>query len=307
MIAQNHRLFMPWPLAAGAALLLALCACERVEKQRNIPDAPAAASALNAPRVVVSGGVITEILAAIGGSGMIAGADTSSVYPEDLVSGLAKIGYRRQLAAEGVLALRPTLLLAQEDSGPPTALDNIRAAGIQVVMIPNVFDAAGAANRIEQVGSAAGLEEPAKKLAASVREEFDRVLGAVNPSKRPRAAFIYARGVNVLNGAGTGTEGHAMLSLAGAQNVFADVEGYKPIAADALVRTAPAFFVLPARGLESLGGVDGFLKIPGVADTPAGKNRAVIALDDLMLMGFGPRAPAALRELAGKLGTLQSR
>ncbi|MGB1014847.1 MAG: hemin ABC transporter substrate-binding protein, partial [Nannocystaceae bacterium] len=49
--------------------------------------------------------------------------------------------------------------------------------------------------------------------------------------------------------------------------------------------------------LESIGGIDGLLTIPGVAQTPAGQERKIVAIDDLKLLGFGPRADAALLEL----------
>ena len=57
-------------------------------------------------------------------------------------------------------------------------------------------------------------------------------------------------------------------------------------------------------GLESVGGVSGLVELPGVAQTSAGKNRRVVAVDDSLLLSFGPRTPALINELAAAFSSI---
>jgi iron complex transport system substrate-binding protein len=59
--------------------------------------------------------------------------------------------------------------------------------------------------------------------------------------------------------------------------------------------------LLLSAGLASVGGEAGLLKLPGVAQTPAGANKRIVALDDQYLLGLGPRTGAALAELVTEL------
>jgi iron complex transport system substrate-binding protein len=55
------------------------------------------------------------------------------------------------------------------------------------------------------------------------------------------------------------------------------------------------------KGLESVGGVQGLIKLPGVAQTEAGKRKAIIDVDDSLLLSFGPRSYSLLTELANSV------
>jgi iron complex transport system substrate-binding protein len=110
--------------------------------------------------------------------------------------------------------------------------------------------------------------------------------------------FIYARGGGTLMVGGTGTPAAAMIRLAAGENAVSAFDGFKPLTAEAVTTAAPDVILVPSRGLATLGGVDGLVAQPGIALTPAGKARRVVAMDDLLLLGFGPRLGSAVRELA---------
>jgi iron complex transport system substrate-binding protein len=261
-------------------------------------DAPAPGGA--ARRVVTVGGPVTEIAFALGAGDRVVGVDTSSVYPER-VTALPQVGYQRSLSAEGVTALSPDLVIASADAGPPAALEQLRAAGVRVAVMPNVSTIDEAARRIEAVGTALGLAAAGRELAGRVRGDAGRARErccAVVTHAAPRAALVYARGGGTVMLAGTGTPAVAMLELAGARNAVSGFTGFKPISPESLVEAAPDILVIPSRSLASLGGESGLLAIPGVADTPAARAHRIVAMDDLLLLGFGPRLPAAIDELA---------
>lgn len=251
-------------------------------------------------RVVSVGGSLTEIVYALEATDGLVGTDTSSGYPE-AATRLPQVGYQRRLSAEGVLSLNPTLVLATADAGPPAAIAQVRSAGVPVVVVPNARTADGVKEKIRTVARALGREEKGEELARNLDADLalarEYVAGA---KKKPKVLFIYARGQGTMMVSGSGTSAHTMIQLAGAVNAVSGYENYKPLTAEAVVAASPDLILMLTSGLESLGGVDGLLKTPGLALTPAGQNRRIVAMDGLYLLGFGPRTGKAVLELARK-------
>ncbi len=273
---------MKWVLL----LLVLCCACSRSE------------AAPEKRRIVSVGGAVTETVFALGVGADVVAVDTSSVYPEEATK-LPKVGYQRTLSAEGILALRPSVVLATGEAGPPEVIAQLRTAGIRVEIFPAEPTVKSARARMAQIGDAVGRDSKA------LIETLDRDVAkaqAVKREKRPKVVVVYARGGSGLHVFGRHTSGDTMATLVGADNVAGEFEGTKPLGPESLVASAPDAIVIPTRGLESLGGLEALLKVPGVMETPAGKNRRIIAIDDAELLGFGPRTGAAAIELSEKLG-----
>lgn len=250
-------------------------------------------------RIVSVGGAITETVYALGAGERVVGVDTSSVYPA-AVTALPKVGYQRTLSAEGILALSPDLVLLSDEAGPPAAIEQLRGAGVRVERMPATKTIDATVARITAIGAAIG--RPAEQLATAVRRDAEAARARV--AGRPNASsfvLLYARGAGTLMVAGSDAPGVATVELAGGRNAVAGFTGYKPLSAEVLIAAAPDVIVVPSRGLATLGGEAGILALPGVAETPAGRARRIVALDDLLLLGFGPRLGAAIDELAGRL------
>ncbi len=275
-----------------AVLLLAtLAACSRASGHER--DASAS------PRIVSVGSAVTESVYALGAGDEVVGVDTSSFYP-DAATKLPQIGYQRTLAAEGILALRPTLVLASAEAGPPAVLDQLRSAGVRLEVVAADPTVDGAKARIRKVAEVLG-RDPSKVLA-DLDADLDRANAFVGrATQRPKVLVLYARGANTLHVFGKGTSAETMVRLAGADNVVTSFEGTKPLTPEALALAAPDVIVVPSRGLDSVGGLDALLAIPGISTTPAGKSKRIVAEDDLLLLGFGPRTGKAALELGAKL------
>ena len=266
-------------------------------------QAPAAQTpAAESPQRIVSlGGPVTEVIYALGAEDRLVGVDASSLYPQEAQE-LPSVGYFRQVPAEGILSLGPTLVLASEETGPPATLEQLRSAGVEVKVIPSAASAEGATAKIRTVAEALGLPEKGEALIEQMGEDLAEARALHGDvSTLPRVLFIYARGAGTMQVAGEGSSAEAMIELAGAENAITGFEGYKPMTAEAVAAAAPDVILVLDRGLESIGGVDGLIEQPGISLTPAGKNRRIAQMDDLLLLGFGPRLGEAVLELTQTL------
>ena len=251
-------------------------------------------------RVITLGGDVTEIVYALGQADKLVAVDTSSVYPAEQVEALSKVGYVRALAAEGVLSLDPSLIIATGDAGPPEVLTQLRQAGVPLFIVPSEDSIKGAKAKISTVAEIFGVPKRAANLNRQIDldvAEAKLYVDAAGADAKPRVMFVYARGAGALNVSGTGTSADAMIALAGADNAVTEYEGYKPLTAEAAVSATPDVLLFLSRGLESVGGGAGLADLPGLALTPAYENGRVVALDDLYLLGFGPRVGQAVKDL----------
>lgn len=253
-------------------------------------------------RIVTVGGALTEIVFALGAGESVVGVDTSSSYPSE-VTYLPTVGSHRRVSAESVLALQPTLVLASSRT-PGTAVDQLRAAGVAVRVFDDVETLAGAGERIRAVTTtldrvAAG-EALATKLTTATADQAnssDDNGGAT----RPRVLFIYARGTRLLMVAGRDTSAEEVVRLAGGRNAITGFTGFRPLSAEAVVAAEPDVLLMMTSGVASLQGEDSVFDLPGVALTPAGRHRRLIAMNGLLLLGFGPRTADAIAALRAHL------
>lgn len=258
-------------------------------------------------RVLPLGGPVTETVYALGAGDLVIGTDTSSVYPEAATK-LPQVGYQRTLATEGILSLKPDLVLATDEAGPANVMEQLRTAGVRVVLVPSEHSVVGAQMKVKAIAAALGREEAGDKLAAAIAAQAKEAQAILARSPvKPKVLFLYARGASTLNVSGQGTAADAMIALAGAQNAVTGYEGYKPLTAESAVAAAPDYLLMMDRGLSSVGGKDSVLTQPGLALTPAGQNKRVVALDDLLLLGFGPRTGQAITLLARALHPVEAR
>ncbi|EXJ16454.1 Periplasmic hemin-binding protein [Imhoffiella purpurea] len=258
-----------------------------------------------AERLVSVDGAATEIIYALGRESRLVGVDTTSTYPPETRS-LGSVGYKRRLSAEGLLSLSPDLILATEDAGPPEVLNQVRSAGVEVRLIPDAATPEGLNEKIEAVAEALDAQDSGQDLIARVGRQLERIARAVGEVERPpRVLFLMVVGSGIDHSAGRGAPVDTLIRLAGGENVLhASMEDYKPLSPEAALAAAPDVILVSNRALEDLNGVDGVLGRAGLAATPAGQARRVIALDSALLFHFGPRIAQAAEQLAGELGTL---
>ncbi len=250
-----------------------------------------------AMRIVTLGGTITEIVFALGAGERVVGVDASSSFPE-AANQLPKVAYHRRLSAEGVLSLRPTLIIATTEAGPPAAIQQLGEAGVTVLVLPHEPTVEGASAKIERIAAALGVQARGAALMQNLKEELSQVQSSIpQTAAQAKILFLYARGQGTLMVAGQGTAADTMIGLAGGTNAVQGYSGYKPLTSEAAVAAAPDVILLMDNGLESIGGAQRLWQLPGLALTPAGQQGRVLSMDGLFLLGFGPRLGQAVLAL----------
>lgn len=253
----------------------------------------------DASRIVAVGGSVTEVIYALGGEKNLVATDSTSLYPA-AARDTPKVGYMRQLSAEGVLSLRPSVVITTTAAGPEAALRQIADAGVAVLVLSDDYSFDAVIAKIEGIGRALGLDKAAAELVTKVRADMADVTARIAQSKtRPRAlSFLTFGQGGAPQAAGRMTAADGIIRLAGGVNVFDAWSGYKPMTPEATVAAAPEVIMLGTQTIETIGGVDKILADPALALTPAAKQRRVASADALMLLGFGPRTPEAVRIVA---------
>jgi ABC-type hemin transport system, periplasmic component len=277
-------------VAAAAALVISAS-----------PVAAASEGNPSAQRIVSIGGTITEILYALGAQDRVVAVDSTSTYPSDAMS-KPDIGYMRALSAEGILAQQPDLILAEEGSGPPPVLEILNASEIAMVTVPTPPEGAAIGKKIRDVGTAVGLVAEAEALAAKTEADLKALAGDVAKIAEPRKRVLFV--LSLANGrvmaGGADTEAAAIIEMAGGINAAPGISGYKPLSDEAVIAAKPDVILAMTRGNHELTPEDVFV-LPSLQTSPAAQNKALVSLDGLLLLGFGPRTPEAARELSKRL------
>lgn len=252
-----------------------------------------------AEKLLTIGGAVTEIVYALGKGDEVIANDLTSAYPVAAAS-KPKVGYMRTLSAEGLISTGATMIIAEAGAGPRNVLDQVRNAGVKVLQLQeNSHTPQQVVSDIRTIGkqiNASNTEQIARQFENAWKETESQLSKL---SGRPKVLFVMNNAGRGAQAAGDDTAASAVIRLAHAENVMAgQYKGYRPLTAEALVAAAPDVIIVTSEGLEASGGIQGFLKTPGINMTPAGRNKRIVSMDTQYILGFTPRLPAALAELA---------
>ena len=300
--------------SAATASPKAAAPANRVEPLADTPDPrlPVTVSSAdgkkvtvkNARRIVPLSGSLSEIVFTLGLGDRVVARDITATFQQ--AAKLPLVTRNHDVSAESVLSLRPDLVLAETTTGPSEAMGQIRAADIPVLVVDPAKGLADVGPRIQAVADALGVSAAGKELTKRSEDRIAAVRKAIPAHKeKPRVAFLYLRGsasVYLIGGKGSGAT--SLLEAAGAVDAGAESglkKDFTAITTEALAQAAPDAILVMTKGLESVGGIDGLVKIPGVAQTPAGMNRRVVSIEDGVLLNYGPRTDQVLKSLVGQL------
>ncbi len=244
-------------------------------------------------RIISIGGDVTEIIYALNAEQNLVGRDSTSMIPQ-AVNALPDIGYMRQLNAEGILALKPTKVIATEVAQPSIVLEQLKSAGVSVDTIPFKYSAENVVEKIKKVGESLGKQAQAVTLA----ENFANELKAIpNSPLDVRILFVLNRAGANQTVAGKDTVADEAIKLIGAKNAMGNNVRFVPISQEGVIAANPDLIVMTRLGIQSLGSTEKVWELPGIAHTNAGKNKQLVIVEDIAFMSFGLTTPKALLTL----------
>lgn len=248
---------------------------------------------LAAERVVSIGGDVTQIIYALDAQQQLVARDSTSLRPA-LATRLPDVGYMRQLNAEGILALKPTLVIASELAKPSLVLQQIAQAGVRVVTVSGDNSLQAIPLKIATIGKALGHQADAQALAQQVTQQISRLPQRKLPVK---VLYIMANSGMKSMAAGQQTAADGAIRSAGLVNAMGSVPHYQALSQEGVIAAAPDLVVIGEDGLKTLGGEQRLWQLPGLALTPAGQQHRLLVIDTMALLGFGLDTPQAILRL----------
>ncbi|WP_137820418.1 hemin ABC transporter substrate-binding protein [Pseudomonas sp. 2FG] len=253
-------------------------------------------------RWVSAGGSLSEWIVELGGEAKLVGVDTTSQHPARLKA-LPSLGYQRQLAAEGILSLKPDLLLGSEEVGPPPVLEQVKRAGVRIEALSTQADLPTLEHSLTRIGALLGAQQRAAQVLAAYRQRLQTqarwVAAAQRSQPAPRVLLLLGHAGSSPLAAGRDTAAAWLIEQAGGRNVTTHA-GYKALSTEALLALDPEVLIFADRGLAGAAAKQALLKHnPALAATRAARAGRLLELDPTLLVGgLGPRIPAGLAVLS---------
>lgn len=275
-------------LIALFLVAITLFSCNQNKKQDSTES-----TEVKTERIISLNGAITEILADLGEKQNIVAVDVTSTFPEDIKETATDLGHTSKMSIESIMSLNPSVIYATEKDISDEIKTQLEKTGIKLQIIKQVFSVDGTKEMIKTIAESLNKTDY-KDLYTRIDKDLE---GLHSFEKQPKVLFIYARGAATLLVAGDETPVNNVIALAGGINAVTEFKDFKPLTPESLLNSNPDYILMFTTGLQSMGGIDGVLKIDGISQTNAGKNRKVIAMDGQLLAGFGPRVGQAAKEL----------
>lgn len=251
-------------------------------------------------KIITAGGTVSEIVAALGFQEQIIATDITSTYPAELQK-LPSIGYRNQIKAEGILALGPDLVLAEEGYLTPDVVQQLESTGVMLHFFKKPQQISETYQLITELGKFLEVEERASEITAGLQADeaaLKAYLEEYELEEKPKVAFVMARGLETVFLAGEETFAASVIEMAGGDFAGKGFKDFIPLTPEAIVSINPDYLIFFESGLATIGGNDGLTQIRGINQTTAFQKQQVLAFDGHYLSAFGPRVATAALDLA---------
>ncbi|MFD6165239.1 hemin ABC transporter substrate-binding protein [Oerskovia sp. NPDC060287] len=245
-------------------------------------------------------GTLGEIVYSLGLGANVVGRDLPTGFPEAADVPVVT-GAGHALNIETILGLNPSVILTDATLLTDTARSQLESSGIPVVYFDEARTLDGIDDRITAVATTLGVPDAGAALVERTDQQICAALAGVPADTgNPLVAFLYLRGSNIkmLFGPGSGAD-DLIREIGGtdAGTAIGLTQEYAPVTSEAIISAAPAAYLVMTDGLESSGGLDAMMAIPGLAQTPAGQDQRVIDMDGSRLLTFGPRTGETIASL----------
>ena len=279
---------------SSLVLAIALAACTRTDASRTEQQ----------NRIVVVSKQINEFMYELGAQGNIVARDLTSIYPREITK-LPSVGYHRALSAEGIISTKPTLFLTDGNLGPEAVLTQLKKVGIPIEVMDPGSTPDSAQMLMTALGKKFHREHAADSIVAKWKQDMQDVLQDTAKwvgKPRPRVLIIHFGQIsNNYLALKRGGAADQILRWAGGENAIDSAGGMARLTPELIAKAAPDIIIATDVGFDRYGSAAKFATMPGVALTPAGKNGRIYKIYEQQIMYYGPRTPAAVREIGGML------
>ena len=243
--------------------------------------------AVDPSRITSAGGSVTEIVYFLNAEDNLIAVDVTSNFPQEAEK-LPSIGYVRQLSAEGVLSLDPTIIIGEDDMGPPSVLDQIKRTNVEITIIPEEHDVNGILEKIECIASVIGIDSKAI-IDTNLIPKIEKLNQLTRKDNKKKIIYILGMQSGSPLVAGNNTSGNGLINISGGINPFTSFEGWKPVGTESIIEASPDLIIISERGLKGFGTMEDLRMHPALYLTPASQNNKIISIDGMASLGFGPR------------------
>jgi iron complex transport system substrate-binding protein len=247
-------------------------------------------------RVVTLGSSLTETVYALGAGKNLIAVDATSNFP-NAAKQLAQLPSARSATLEPILKQKPTLVLAL-DTALPETIAGLRQFGVPTVVLRHKDELENTQSRIRLVAEVLGLQTRGEDLVRRLQKDLALAKSLYSSLRtRPKTMFLYSGSNGRISVSGRDTAANAIIGLAGGRNPFQGYTGYAPLSQEAVLLENPDVILMTSLGWMGVGGTEGLLQLPGIANTSAGRGKRLLNFEGNYLLGFGPRTGQAVLEL----------
>ncbi len=288
-----------WILLSLVMLILVACGQndqhKQEDKQSNQSDSNSKEHSYK--RIVSLMPSNTEILYELGLGKDVVGVSTVDDYPKDVKKGKEQFN-TMNLNKEALLKVKPDLILAHESQKGTSkkVLDSLEKNGVKVVYVKDAQSLDQTYETFKQIGKVTGREHEANELIDETKHNVEKVIKSVPRHHRSQSVFMEVSSKPEIYTAGKHTFFDDMLSQLDAKNSFSNIEGWKPVDKEAIIKKNPDILI-STEGLSKSDYYKVIKKRDGFRQIKAVKNGRIETVNGDEISRPGPRIDEGLKQL----------
>jgi iron complex transport system substrate-binding protein len=239
----------------------------------------------------------TEIAFALGLEEEIVGVSNFDNFPEEVTS-KEKIG-DMELNIEKIISLQPNLVLAHESTADNTkeGLQQLRDAGITVLVIHDALNFDQVFDTIMMIGKATGETKKAEEVVTGMKDKLAEIKAKAAEIKEKKKVFVEVSPAPEVFTTGKNTFMDQMISIINAENIAGDQEGWVQMDQEAIIDRNPDV-IITTYGFYTENAAEQVLSRQGWENVNAIKKKQVIDVDSDRVTRSGPRIVEGVEDLA---------
>lgn len=243
-------------------------------------------------RIVCIAKQYSEIICGLNAQEDIVAVDVSSTYPVELKK-LPTVGYHRALSAEAILAMKPTLIIQDNNIGPEHVVKQLNDLKIPMKNFGKYQNTiAGTDSLIREMGAYFHREKQADSLCKILDNDMKNALANATQFRDSVKVLIihFGQASNNYLVMTKKSTAASMIEWAGGKMAVDDEKGMKQLSPEIVAASDPDVILLTDFGYDRLRGSPEKIKeLPGVSSTKAFKNNRIFRIEEHDIVYLGPR------------------